>query len=138
MPGGKKRRISDAKAGEFVQEYGEQQVDCECKQLIARLNQLAKSKVIEKLKALIAMIEGKVPDTSQECFPRGVRQLGGMSTTAVPLYIVKRCLAIILNLSEGLVTDLDEAPVLRHLFLWAIAAEDSTHQLSCDIDDSLT
>ena len=122
----------------FLQEYGEQQVDCERKQLIARLNQLAKSQSIEKLKALIAMIEGKVPDTSQECFPRGVRQMGGMNTTAVPLYIAKRCLAIILNLSEGLVTDLDEAPVLRHLFLWAFAAEDSAHQLICDIDDSLT
>ena len=61
----------------------------------------------------------------REGIPKGVSTLGGDSSSHVPGYVVKACIASALRKLEAqrkcLEDDMDTA---RSLFLWAISAED--------------
>lgn len=124
MPPRKAPRISSSKAASFIDAMEQQEQAVQRRRLIEQVTSLVKEQPVERLRAVLAILQGQGPEEAVPRFPRAVACLGGDSSKAVPLYMVKLLVAKHVQMSEGRLNEvLGDASTWRHLWLWGIDAE---------------
>ena len=142
----KRRKLSEAKLSHLTSKLEEQESYREERVLQERCIALLKGKSARQLRAIVAFMEGHAEKEPEDAFPRGVLMLGGATTSkAVPLYVVKQCLAEVMNCPvAGLKAVCGDSKMMQRMFCYAIRKEElSAFELNqssiiCKFENSFT